>query len=76
MPEKVSDLPRVTHLIINEAGIWIQVYPTPESPYVCLGQIPDVRIYFFHLFFYPNASYSKNKSPIIFILKIWLQEEN
>lgn len=27
-------------------------------------------------FFYLNANYRKNKVPVIFILKIWLQEKN
>lgn len=34
-------MPRATHLTKGEAGIRIQVRPTPKPPCVCLGQIPD-----------------------------------
>lgn len=72
---QVSHVPRVTHLIKSEVGIRIQLCPTPKSPCVNSGQSPDVRIYFF-LFTYLNVNYSKNKFPVVFISKVWLQEKN
>lgn len=62
--------PKSPTLMKSEAGIRIQLCPTPNSPCVCFGQIPDVRLNFSHLFLLPKANYSKNKFTVIFILKI------